>query len=525
MKLIPALILTLAAILPGQASAQTPKPGGSLNLLVQPEPPTLNVGMNKLGPTSFVGSKIYEGMISLDPDLKPIPRLAESWTISEDGKTYTFNLRKGVKWHDGKPFTAADVLFSFQKYLPEVFARTRMVMEQVESITAPDDHTVVFQLKQPFPAFMLITEVAGGTIMPAHRFEGETNYRTAAANNQFIGTGPFKLAEWKKGAYIRLSKNPDYWDSGKPYLDNIFFHIVPDAVGRSIAFESGKVDAIRAGDVENFEIPRLAQLPGTTLTKAGWEFLQPLAFLNLNLRNKPLDDLRFRQAIAHAIDRDFIIKTLFAGFGEPVNGPFTNRFPFKDKSVETHYAYDPAKAKQLLDEMGLKPDSNGTRVTLRLLPLPYGESWQRLAEYTRERLGAVGIKTDIVATDVPGWFSRISSGDFDLAYNFIYLLGDPAIGVTQTYLSTNQLNRGNAANVDGYVNKEVDALLLKAENAQDPTERAALYSQAQKILSHELPALWTHEMVMPTVYRNKVKNLISTSFGMNENFADVWIDK
>ncbi|MEP6589292.1 MAG: ABC transporter substrate-binding protein, partial [Polaromonas sp.] len=115
--------------------------------------------------------------------------------------------------------------------------------------------------------------------------------------------------------------------------------------------------------------------------------------------------------------------------------------------------------------------------------------------------------------------------DFDMAFNFVYLLGDPAIGVNQTYLSTNQLNRGSAANVDGYVNPQVDALLLKAQNEQNRSERAKLYSEVQKTLSQDLPILWTHQMVMPTVYRNKVKSLMSTGLGMNENFADVWVDK
>ena len=507
------------------AQAQAPKPGGTLNLIVQPEPASINLGNSKLGPSSYVGSKIYEGLITLSPKLEPIPRLAASWTISPDGITYTFKLRPGVKWHDGKPFTSEDVVFSFKDYLPAVFPRTKLIMEQVDTITAPDPGTVVFKLKQPYPAFMFILEATGGTIMPKHLYAGVTDYRTTPVNNTVVGTGPFKVGEWRKGAYIRLVKNPDYWEKGKPLLDNLYFHVVPDAVGRSIAFESGKVDAIRGGDVENFEIARLAAAPGTVLSKAGWEFLQPMGFFHMNMRNKPMDDLRFRQAVAHAIDRRFIIKNIFSTFGEPVNGPFTTTYPFKDTKVETTYAYDPAKARALLDAMGLKPGGDGTRVTLRLLPLPYGETWQRLAEYTREALGAVGIKATIVATDVPGWFQRLSSGDFDMGYNFVYLLGDPAIGVNQTYLSTNQLNRGSAANVDGYVKPEVDALLLKAQNTQSRAERARMYSELQKTLSADLPILWTHEMVFPTVYRAKVKNLISTGLGMNENFADVWIDK
>lgn len=525
MKTLKTLGIALCAALAlSGAHAQTPKAGGTLNLIVQPEPPNINLGNSKLGPSSYVGSKVYEGLITLSPKLEPIPRLAESWTTSPDGKTYTFKLRQGVTWHDGKPFTSADVLFSFKQYLPAVFPRTKLIMDQAESITAPDAHTVVFKLRQPYPAFMLIFEATGGTIMPQHLYAGVTDYRTSPVNNTIVGTGPFKLAEWRKGAYIKLVKNPAYWAKGRPHLDSLYFHIVPDAVGRSIAFESGKVDAIRAGDVENFEIARLAAAPGTALTKAGWEFLDPIGFFHMNLRKKPMDDKRFRQAIAHALDRQFIVKNIFSTFGETVNGPFTNSYAFKDAAVETRYPYDPARAKALLDEMGLKAGADGVRVELRLLPLPYGETWQRLAEYTRERLGAVGIKASIVATDVPGWFSRLSSGDFDLAYNFVYLLGDPAIGVNQTYLSTNQLNRGTAANVDGYVNPQIDALLNQAQHEPRRAERAKLYSQVQKTLSEDLPILWTHQMVMPTVYRTRVKNLVSTGLGMNENFADVWID-
>ncbi len=526
MKHICQIALALgAALLSFTALAQAPRTGGTLNLIVNPEPPTINLGNNKLGPSSYVGSKIYEGLISLSSKLEPIPRLAQSWNVSPDGLTYTFKLRPNVKWHDGKPFTSADVLFSFKQYLPVTFARTKLIMEQVASIDAPDALTVVFKLKQSYPAFMYILEATGGTIMPKHLYEGVTDYRTTQVNNNIVGTGPFKVGEWRRGAFIKLVKNPEYWDKGKPHLDTLYFHIVPDAVGRSIAFESGKVDAIRAGDVENFEIARLAAAPGVSLSKAGWEFLQPVGFLNMNLRNKPVGDLRFRQAVAHAIDRQFIIKNIFSTFGNPVNGPFPPGYVFHDAGVETTYPYDPARAKALLDEMGLKPDADGTRVSLRLLPLPYGETWQRLAEYTRERLNAVGIKTTIVATDVPGWFSRISSGDFDFAYNFVYLLGDPSIGINQTYLSTNQLNRGSAANVDGYVNKDVDELLLKADQQPKAADRAKLYSQVQKTLSRDLPILWTHQMVMPTVYRTKVKNLISTGLGMNENFADVWMEK
>lgn len=515
-----------AAALGGFAHAQAPVNGGTLNLIVQPEPPTINLGVNKLGPVSFVGSKLYEGLITLSPKLEPIPMLAESWTTSPDGLVYTFKLRKNVKWHDGKPFTAEDVLFSFQKFLPATFARTRQVMEKVETITAPDSHTVVFRLKQPFPSFMLIFDATGGTIMPRHVYEGVTEYRTAPQNNTIVGTGPFRVKEWRKGAYIHLVRNPDYWSPGKPHLDNIYFHVIPDANGRAIAFETGRIDALRGGDVENFELRRLAIAKDVKLAESGWEFLDPIGFLNLNLRNKPLDDVRFRQALAHAIDRNFIVRSVFSGFGRQTDGPFTSRSPFKDTAAETRYPFDPARARALLDEMGLKPNADGVRAELRLVPLPYGETWQRFAEFIRERLGDVGIKVTLVPTDVPGWYRRITSGDFDLALNFVYLLGDPAIGSNQTYLSFAGMPvPSSAANVGGYSNPRVDELLRTAEHTQNVAERRRLYAELQKILSQDLPVLWTHELVFPTLHRTKVHNLLATGLGMNENFADVWIKR
>ncbi len=525
MKAVRTAVLAAAmGLVAGGAQAQAPKPGGTLNLIVQPEPPTVMLGINKLGPVSFVGGKIYEGLITLGLDLKPLPSLAKSWEISPDGLTYTFHLQEGVTWHDGKPFSADDVVFSFTEFLPKVFARTKAAMDRTSSITAPDAKTVVFQLKQPFPALMMVFDVTGGTIVPKHIYAG-TDYQKNPANQTPIGTGPFKFKEWRKGAFIQLVKNENYWQKGKPHLDALYFHIVPDANGRSIAFETGKVDVLRGGDVENFEVRRLGELPNVAITDKGWEFYDPIAFLNVNNRNKPIDDVRFRRALMHAIDKNFVVNTIFAGFGKPVDGPFTTVTPFNDPAVLTRYPYDPKKARALLDEMGLKPDASGVRAELRLMPLPYGETWQRYAEYVRERLVDIGIKVKMEAVDVPGWVQRLTTGDFDISFNFVYLLGDPAMGVTQTYVSTNQLNRGTAANVDGYNNPEVDKLLGQADISADPAERRRLYAEVQKILSNDVPVIWTHQMGFPTLYRTKVKNLITTGLGLNETFADVWIDR
>lgn len=517
------LALSLALSLSAWNGASAQEAGGTLNLIVQPEPPTVNVGVNRLGPTTYVGNKIYEGLLTYSADLKPVPRLAESWSISDDGLVYTFNLRRDVKWHDGQPFTAKDVVFSFEKFLPALQARSRLNLAEVKEIATPDDHTVVFTLKAPFPAFIYVHNTA---VLPAHLYEGVTDFRNAEANAKFIGTGPFKFAEWNKGSFIHLVKNPDYWGEGKPHLDDIFFHVIPDANSRAIAFETGKVDVLRAGDVENFDVRRLAELDGVELTEAGWEFLQPVGYIHLNNRHKPLDDLRVRQAIAHAIDRQFIIDTIFAGFGHETNGPLSRLSQFKDASVETKYEYDPGKANVLLDEAGLRPDANGVRFEVQLVPLPYGELWQRQAEYTREALAAVGIKVNLVATDVPGWFKRLTSFDYDLGQNFVYTTADPAIGISYAYTTIEGDNAGTTGgNVNGYSNPEVDSLLAAAAHENDVDKRKALYSQAQKIISADVPLIWTHDIIFPALYRAKVHNLITSGFGTDENFAEVWLAK
>ncbi|MGV3549274.1 ABC transporter substrate-binding protein [Rhizobium sp.] len=510
------------ALLTGFAAAQ--ERGGTLNLIVQPEPISLNPGVNRLGPATFVGSKIYDALLSYSANsIEPVPRLAESWTISEDGKTYVFKLRRGVTWHDGKPFTAKDVAFSIGEFLPVQHARSKDLRAEIERIETPDDLTVVFVLKAPYPGFLRSLNTA---VVPAHKYEGVTDLRNAPANAEFIGTGPFKVAEWKKGSIIRLVRNENYWDTGKPYLDGIDFQIVPDANSRAIAFETGQVDVLRAGDVENFDIPRLAALEGVKTSEAGWEFLQPIGYVHLNNRNPALANVKVRQAIVQAIDRDFIINTIFAGYGKPINGPFSRYSAYKDTSVETTYAFDPQKAAALLDEAGYKVGADGTRFTLRLVPLPYGELWSRQAEYLREALGAVGIKVEIASVDVAGWFKRLTTFDYDIAQNFVYTTADPGIGISYAYTTVKGDNAGSTGgNINSYSNPDVDALLLEGAHERDESKRKQIYSKVQRILSRDVPMVWTHDIVFPTLYRDKVQDLITTALGTDDNFASVWLKK
>ena len=372
-----ALACCLGTAVRAQEPKQEPKMGGIINAVIQPEPPGLMLAMVQNGPTQMVSGNIFEGLLRYSPKLEPLPGLAESWTVSEDAKIYTFKLKPGVTWHDGKPFTSADVLFSIEM-LKQTHARARNNMVQVEKVEAPDDLTVVFTLKQPFGPFLGIFEVGSMPMMPKHLYEG-TDFKTNPNNNAPIGTGPFMFKEWQKGSFIHLVKNPNYHEKGKPYIDDIYWQIIPDAAARSVAFETGKVDVLPGGSVENFDVPRLSKLKDTCVTGAGWEFFSPLAWMWLNNRSGPTANKKIRQAIMYAVDRDFAKDVIWNGLGKVATGPSASTIKFYTDDVPK-YPFDPAKAKALLKEAGY----NGEKV--RLMPLPYGETWQRWGEAVKQNL-------------------------------------------------------------------------------------------------------------------------------------------
>ncbi len=301
------------------AFAQEPKAGGVINAVIQPEPPGLVLGLVLNGPTQMVAGNIYEGLLRYNAKLEPQPGLAERWTISEDGKIYSFQLKKGVTWHDGKPFTSADVVFSIEM-LKQTHPRWRSIQVHVEKIETPDDETVVFTLKQPFGPFIRIFEVGSMPMLPKHIYAG-TDFKTNPMNNTPIGTGPFMFKEWQKGSFIKLVKNPNYHVKGKPHIDEIYWHIIPDAAARSVAFETGKVDVLPGGSVENFDVPRLSKLKNVCMTGNGWEFFSPHSWLWLNNRSGPTANKKFRQAVMFAMDRNFAKDVIWNGLGKIATGP------------------------------------------------------------------------------------------------------------------------------------------------------------------------------------------------------------
>lgn len=518
-KLALAGALVVAALPGSQLMAQTH--GGTLVAVVQPEPPLIMSGINQLGPALYVAGKIYQGLLTYSADLSPQPSLAQSWTISDDGLTYVFKLQEGVKWHDGEPFTSADVVFTVDKLLRETQPRVRTLIDRyIDTITAPDEHTVEFTLKSPFAPFIYVFEAGSMPIVPKHLYDG-TDYKTNPHNQTPIGTGPFKFKEWRRGSHISLERNPDYWKEGKPYLDEVIFRVIPDAASRAVAYERGDVDLLRGGDVDNVDVERLRNLPNTSYSTDGWEMYSPHAYMVMNMRKPPFDNVKVRQAAMYAIDRQFIVDNILFGLGRVATGPIASTTLLYDDNV-TRYEPDLDKARELIKESGV----DLSKTPVRLMPLPYGTSWDRTAEFIKQSLEQIGFKitTEPVA-DAGSWFNRISNWDYDLTLCYAFQYGDPGLGVSRLYLSDNIVKGTHTANVQAYQNAVTDELLTKGDQATSREERQEYYSQAQKLLVDEVANGYLFEIINPTIYRSNIKNLIDSAVGVSDSFENVYIEQ
>lgn len=504
------LVLAVAALLLWRAdfasaqSAPEVRRGGVLAVATLNEPPHLNPAITTSGPVHTVTASIFNGLVGLDERANPVPELAERWQISDGGKTYSFSLRKDVRWHDGAPFTAADVKFTFEEILLKHHARTRAgLAANLAAIDVPDPHTVVFRFKQPYAPLLRRLDVIEAPILPRHLYQGKDPL-TDPLNARPVGTGPFRFDKWQRGDSIVLARNPDYFRAARPYLDQVVFRTLPNAPAAAIALQTQEVDFL--GSVGGSEQQRLRSHKGISMARsaAGPGGSYCINTLIPNLRNRPLDDVRVRQAINLAIDRRFIVERVHFGAGQPARGPIQSSLVWFDHALPEIVA-NAERAAQILNDAGYPADRSGTRFRLRFVYAQAG--FGVLAEVLKEQLRRVGIELVLEPADFNAVVERVFiKSDFDLGVASYCNGPDPDIGVKRVYHSANILPIpfGNGA---GYRNSTVDSLFDKAAQTVNDGERQQLYAQAQQTLVRELPYLWLVETEVDRAYRNAVKGL------------------
>jgi peptide/nickel transport system substrate-binding protein len=520
--LVTAAFLALAASAPTASVAQ-PKSGGTVTAVVNPEPAFLVSAHNVVGGALQVSSKLFEGLMSYDLNMNLQPVLAERWEIARDGLSITFHLRQGVKWHDGRPFTSADVAFTAMKIWKQLHPRNRVNLAKLVAVDTPDQRTAIFRLSEPAPFMLSVLNGNESQVVPKHIYDTD-DVGKALVEKEPVGTGPFRFKEWRRGSAVIIEKNVDYWQKGKPYLDRIIYRVIPDEAARAVAFETGEVQFGSFGPVSAGNAVRLAKLPHLAIDTKGYEWFGTRFLLELNTRRPHLADRRVRQALSHAINRDFILENVWFGFGTKSTGPVPPTLKaFYTADVPT-YAYDPKKAEQLLDEAGYKRGPDGVRFKMVHDYLPFGQDFVRTAEVLKQNFKAVGIDLEIRAQDTPAFLRRVyTDNDFDMTSNTLSALPDPTLGVQRVYWSKNIVKGVPFSNGSGYSNPEMDRVLEAAQSERDPAKRRELFVTMQKIAQTDLPVLDVFVLNFVTVYNKKLKNHTLQADGYT-NFADAYLD-
>jgi peptide/nickel transport system substrate-binding protein len=459
-------LLTAGIGVPALLSAQ-----GPANLVVQvsTEPPGLDLTATPASATAaVVFYNIQEALVKVDQTGKIVPWLAEKWAASRDGLTYTFTLKRGVRFHNGRELKAADVKFVIDRAMnPETKHPYPRYYESIREVSAKDDTTVVFALKEPNPNFLLNIARQGSVIYPREAVDG--------LKSQPIGTGPFKLSEWVRGDRIVLVKNPDYHVKGLPRVDRVTIRFIPDPNAAVAALKAGDIDAAMFG-IGPEHVPDLQRdarfnvIIGDTTNDV---------VLAMNNARKPFSDVRVRRAITHAINKDEVLKGAMFGYGKVLG---TNIDPLNPYYVDMAGAmpHDPERARKLLAEAG---HANGFDAVLKVAPQYYYTV--RSGEIIVNHLAKVGVRVKIEQIEWSQWLDRVfcrpASGCTDPDYDLTI------IGHAEAW------DAGNYANPKYYFRYDsprFQELYRKAEATADDRTRRELYHEIQKLMVEDAPVVW-----------------------------------
>ena len=477
--------------------AQNPTLGGTLTISLAAEPTGLDPTTNPSAAIKrVVHYNLLESLLKVDRNGKVVPMLAKSYTISKDGKEYSFILHKGIQFHDGKPCTAEDVKYSLERILePKTAAPYKMYYENIESIQVVDPVTVIFRLKKADSMFLFNMARGDAVIVP--------RYAADQLKSTPIGTGPFKLVEWKRGDSVVMAKNADYYIKGRPYLDKVIFKFIPDPSSQLAALKAGDVDVI-AYDMAPENVVALEKdgrfkvLKGHTTTDV---------ILAMNHSKKPFSDPKVRQAITQAIDRKAVIQGAMSGFGTPIGSHMDPTNPYF-VDLSGLYPYNPEKARQLLTEAGYP---KGFEAVLKL-PEPYVYA-RRSGEVIADQLSKVGIKLTLEVIQMGQWVDRVfKNADYDLT-----VMGHAEPFDIEIYGKANYYFR--------YNNPKFQEMLKKAEGEMDEQARKKIYADLQKLIADDFVNVYLFINPALPAMKKEVMNWWEDYPTIAVDATEVWLQK
>ncbi|WP_462408801.1 ABC transporter substrate-binding protein [Neobacillus sp. Marseille-QA0830] len=431
-----------------------------------------------------VTENIFDTLVSYgEKDTTIQPGLAEKWEVSDDGLTYTFHLRQGVKFHDGTDFNAEAVVFNFERWMngdEDKFPYYTMFGgyksdegHVIKEVKAVDQNTVQFVLKRPQAPFLKNLAMSPfGMASPAAVEKYGDDFRSHP-----VGTGPFKFVEWKQNDTITLEKNPDYWQKGLPKLNKVIFRVIPENTARLNALANGEIDimdGLNNSDEATVKANNKLQVIERPSMNVG--------YIGLTTTRKPFDNKLVRQAMNYAIDKKALIDAFYGGKAQPAVNPMPPSIKGYNDSIKD-YPFDLEKAKALLKEAGYE---KGFEIDLWAMPVarPYMPEAQKVAEVIQENLSKIGVKANIKSVEWATYLDKARKGEFDMfmmgwtgdngdADNFLYtLLDKDSIG---------------SNNYSYYSSDELHDILIQAQTETEEAKRIELYKKAQEIIKEDAP--------------------------------------
>ena len=482
------VLLCLLVLLPLLSCSKNSDPA-TLVMIIESSPANLDPRVGLDAQSERIDDLIFDDLLTRDDHLNVRPALAESWEIP-DARTYVFHLHHGVKFHDGRALTSRDVKWTFDSLLQGRIRSTKAAAyKYVADIAAPDDYTVVFHLKEPFAT--LLWNLSDGAI-------GIVPYGSGnEVSGHPVGSGPFRFVSAELDKDIVLARNDDYWGD-KPRLESVRFIVVPDTTTRALELRKGSAD-IAINALTSDMVLALAHEPNLAVLRAPGTVLSYLAF---NMRDPILKDVRVRQALAYAIDRQPFIHYLGRDFARPAYGILPPESWAYNGEIP-HYDHNPDHARQLLDQAGY-PAVNGVRFHLTM-KTSTEESTRLLAAVLQQQLHQVGIGLDIRTYEFATFFSDVTHGTFQL-YSLRWIGGNEDPDIFEYVFHSSKFTP-HGANRSFYANPRVDALIDQARSELDQNTRKQLYAEIQRILADELPYidLWYQDNVL--VHSKRVRNL------------------
>jgi peptide/nickel transport system substrate-binding protein len=463
---------------------------------------------------------IFNGLVRYNDQLQLEGDLAQSWKFTQGGKVLTFKLRPGVRWQDGKPFEAADVVFTWQTLMGAKTASPRKSnFELVSQVSATDSLTVVVTYKK---AFVPALESWSLGVLPKHLLQGEADINSSPFNRKPVGTGPYKFVQWKDKQFIELAANADYFE-GKPHIARYVSRFIPESATQLLEFKSGGVDQITLNP-DQFK----SETSGPEFEKVGQKIQLPghsvYIYMGFNLKRPPFNDKKLRVALSHAIDRDAIIKGVVQGFGKPCTGPYTPAMQAYNPMVKP-IPYDMARAARLMEEDGWKlnkagwREKNGKTLKFKLITNNGSEVRKRIILMLQQQFAKLGVQVEVQTYEWSTFIANyVNKRDFDTLVMGWNLGLDPDL-----YSIWHSSQTGEEQfNFISYKNAQVDRLLDEGRVTFDTPKRTAVYRRVHALIAEDQPMCFLYAPDSLSAVSRKIQGIKITDAGYGFRWPNLW---